>query len=584
MIGSSAVLLALLASADAFYTVKRQVAREFLFQGIPPSREIRWYPCNETQEVYMECARLDVPLDYKNTSNNLRAIIPIVKFPTNATGEDYKGAVLTNPGGPGYLGTEFVYNPTIAKGIVANVTGTGYDILGFDIRGVGYSIPYGACNVTAEDVFDPLRQNATRDGYRNTKRNAGGYAKHGGGPPGALDTETAYGFYIPQVAESALTQILDYAQNIDTLCQAYVGAENQAGPYMNTAVTATDMLSIAKALARSRGDNSTNPLVHFYGVSYGTVLGQTFATMYPKNVGKFVLDGVVDMDGWQARTETNTNRNADEGLFQFFKRCYEAGPEECAFANGTCNYQDVINRFNRMTLRFNGTQYQGEERIYAELLNTLASGLKSVLLNGLYSAIHTWKNTGIILTALDVATSGPIVLWNATAIAEILAYPLTDRSDRSERPVAPLQHRPYSFYQVACGDALSIYNATISSAEQQLYLGSSVVGGDGRLGDRYVCTRFSTRPKWEWHERIGGATKTPILFVGNTLDPVTPWDDAVKASVKFKGAGVVIVDAIAHAFFDQENNCVQTKVRDYFQNGTMPGNDYKCAEERRPFT
>ncbi|KAF3914641.1 hypothetical protein AA313_de0203055 [Arthrobotrys entomopaga] len=579
MIYNSVVLLALLSSTNALYTVKRQAARQFLFENITPSKEIQWHPCNATQEVYMECARLIVPLDYKNIHNGLEAIVPIVKYPTNATGKDYKGAVLTNPGGPGYLGTEFIYSPRNALDIARNITGPGYDILGFDIRGVGYSIPYGACNITATDLFDPLRQNATRGAYtkREEKRDAKSQSSI---PPGALNTEVAYGFYVPRLPPQFIEQITQYGDSLNEACIAYTGADNQAGPYMNTAVIATDMLSIAKALARSRCQNDTKTLVHYYGVSYGSVLGQTFATMYPDHVGKFVLDGVVDMDGWQARTEYDIVRHLDEGVFQFFRQCSDAGPQRCAFATGT-SYQDVIDRFNNMTSRFNATKYEVEKSVYAPAVLSAVAQLKSTILNAMYSSILEWEGLSVLLSALDEATTAPFEEWNVTAITEIFALPL---QSPSSRPLAPLQERPYSFYQTGCGDAFSVYNTTVSPAQQEVYVSSSVVAGTTRMGDRIICSRYQIRPKWEWHDRIGGTPKTPILFIGNTLDPVTPWEDAVKASVKFTGSQTVIVDLIAHSAFASENTCAYSKMRAYFQSGKMPGSDYHCPEGRRPFT
>lgn len=580
MIATSAVLLALLSSADAFYTVKRQIARELLFEGIRPSKEIEWSPCNETQTVYMECARLIVPLDYQDPDNGLEAIIPIVKYPTNATGNSYKGAVLTNPGGPGYLGTEFIYNPGIAREIAVNVTGPGYDILGFDIRGVGYSVPYSSCNITADELFDPLRQNAT-EGNSFTKRNTRRLKSRIAIPAGAKETEKSpYGFFIPELPPSFLAQYAASADDLTAACVAYTGADNQAGPHMNTVVTATDMLWIARALARARGQNDTNALVHYYGISYGSVLGQTFATLYPDRVGKFVMDGIVNMDGWQTRTETDIVRNADQGFFEFFKRCFAAGPKKCAFATGMC-YQDTINRFNRMMSRFNATQAEVDGSELAVPLTALITQLRSTILDSLYASIDSWEGLAVIFNALDKATSGPITGWNVTEIATIITLPLSPPSSRAP---APLQLRGYSFFQTACGDAPSIYNYTISPGEVYTYLRASAIAGHARLVGRVSCSRYSIRPKWEWYEKIGAKTKTPILFLGNTLDPVTPWDDAVKAALKFPGAETVIVELIAHSTLLQRNTCSTKKLQSYFQQGKLPGADFKCAEEKRPFT
>lgn len=83
---------------------------------------------------------------------------------------------------------------------------------------------------------------------------------------------------------------------------------------MNTPIVAMDMAAIVEALARWRGEwtqfshpiqEPQNPMeqsdlglhkLQYWGFSYGTLLGETFASMYPHLVGRLVLDGVVDSD------------------------------------------------------------------------------------------------------------------------------------------------------------------------------------------------------------------------------------------------------------------------------------------------
>jgi pimeloyl-ACP methyl ester carboxylesterase len=85
--------------------------------------------------------------------------------------------------------------------------------------------------------------------------------------------------------------------------------DDALGAYMSTPVVAMDMKAIVEALSRSRTESlsrcrsNTRPWqiesvdkIQYWGFSYGTLLGETFAAMYPDLVGRMVLDGVVDAD------------------------------------------------------------------------------------------------------------------------------------------------------------------------------------------------------------------------------------------------------------------------------------------------
>ncbi|EPS36267.1 hypothetical protein H072_10271 [Dactylellina haptotyla CBS 200.50] len=208
-----------------------QLSNEQLFDGISEATNLEWHPCsNKTLEVKYGCARLSVPLDYNKPENGLRAIIPIIKY-TASKGVPYKGTVLVNPGGPGGLGTEWVYQH-----------------------------------------FKPEHQNATEISQtkisgRRIKRDVGSNSRN--------DTDTgnfAYGARVPQEQLYDAPGALKYFDKKNAACFETVGAYNQAGPHMSTAVVATDMLSIGKALAREKGTPEDKTLVNFYGASYGTVI------------------------------------------------------------------------------------------------------------------------------------------------------------------------------------------------------------------------------------------------------------------------------------------------------------------------
>lgn len=73
-----------------------------------------------------------------------------------------------------------------------------------------------------------------------------------------------------------------------------IGGSQDAGPHMSTLTNARDMIRIADAFAATDDGRSVPnaSLVNFYGASYGSYMGEVFASVFPDRVGKFILDGV----------------------------------------------------------------------------------------------------------------------------------------------------------------------------------------------------------------------------------------------------------------------------------------------------
>jgi len=251
------------------------------WDDIPPSETLNWVPCFPYNGPRFLCARLTVPMDYSRpltaSPDHPKVHIAMVMLPGPGhglvTGRFSDAPLLVNPGGPGGQGTEFVLEAGGALQLVAG----GRDVVGFDPRGIGATVPPADCFLPpgAADRSDALM-------HRYTFQVMG----HDSGLPNATaDALAKHAFRIKALAKMCEQR----AGNQEIF--GFVGTPNVARD-MKTIVDAWDAWMegegfVAEApFASSAADGTTVPVpsvsgkLVYWGFSYGTLLGATYAAMF----------------------------------------------------------------------------------------------------------------------------------------------------------------------------------------------------------------------------------------------------------------------------------------------------------------
>ena len=200
------------------------------------SQEVVWEPC----ENGFQCAKVTVPMDYANPDGDT---IQLAALRAPSTGKK-PGSLLVNPGGPGGSGYDFVKDAAgthFSQSVRAN-----YDLVGFDPRGVKRSAPV-KCMTDAERDAARAKVYDLRN-RRRAGRRAGRQQGH---------------------------------------------RRNSARPRPDPLLGHIDTVSAAKDLDILRAVVNDTKL-NYLGYSYGTFLGSTYASLFPDNVGRMVLDGALD--------------------------------------------------------------------------------------------------------------------------------------------------------------------------------------------------------------------------------------------------------------------------------------------------
>ncbi|MEO7555777.1 MAG: alpha/beta hydrolase [Acidimicrobiales bacterium] len=247
---------------------------------------IHWESCDDGSGL--DCATLDVPLDYADPSGPTTTIA-LDRIPANDPGKRI-GSVLVNPGGPGGSGVDFV------KGGGAGFGGDvldRFDIVGFDPRGVGASSPVDCATTTVDDLR-------------------------------AVDADP----------DDAAEQ-----DQLDTAAKAVADdCRDNAGdvlPHIGTDDVVRDMDSIRQAV----GDDQLT----YAGYSYGTLLGLRYLALFPTRARAIYLDGVVDPTQDFVGFLTGQAKAFETRLQAIFDDC-PSGESGCPNGGAEAAYDEIAKR------------------------------------------------------------------------------------------------------------------------------------------------------------------------------------------------------------------------------------------------
>ncbi|WDK12014.1 hypothetical protein CGRA01v4_03293 [Colletotrichum graminicola] len=405
------------------------------WDDVPTSEELRWVRCilpgmAPAGRGYM-CARLTVPMDYQRplnkSSDNPKVHIAMVLLPALGhgleTGRFSESPLLVNPGGPGGSGTAFVL-PPYGPNIQLAAGGT-LDLIGFDPRGVGATTPRADCFVDTE----PGHESSTRAKNLGYLHRLTWLAM--GHDVGLLNTTAA-----------AEDQLIHRNKAASKLCSLKDG-EAGGFRYMATPNVAADMKAIIEAHDAWLKDNgfdtiplsagtltksetappSTRGKLVYWGFSYGTFLGQTFAAMYPQLVGRFILDGVVESGAYDApvsyfpaplsktlkhdvltaqKTWISAIQDADAVLDKFFYFCHLAKTGCALFRDGDDGPAPVKERYEQAMAKLRDEPITAVSTLGHMPVVLMEADIKRVLFASLYSPVKAFPLMAKFLNRLFV--------------------------------------------------------------------------------------------------------------------------------------------------------------------------------------
>ncbi|KAI1785891.1 alpha/beta-hydrolase [Ganoderma leucocontextum] len=541
LVGTAAVTVGLHVFKDRLYasdypevlvhpapaTMSMEGGPEFDWQSLEPSTEINWAPCYDGQQ----CARLLLPLDYlSDDPSGATTAIALRMIPARDR-TNYRGAVLINPGGPGGSGTELVAR----RGQnISTIVGDSFDVLGFDPRGVGASTPRLDCfsSKSQRDIW------YTQEGHQ----------------------------FLNASDEGVLGLYKARQRLVGDRCAESDGGEEGIARFMSTASVATDMLRITEKLGQEK--------LHYWGFSYGSILGQYFAAMYPDKVGRVIIDGVYDAENYRSALWNSNLLDNEAVIDSLFTYCHQAGPLKCALYEPTPSA--IRDRYNRVLSAVE------RDPVPVSLAEPPVLLTRKMLVAQIFSAAYSplVAYPAVISTIRAIETNNQTVL---AALAQ-LAHPVPT-CDCARSPRSPSLLENDAFYAIACGDGDA---RTFDRAAYQAFYGELTRDAPtaGPIWATYHlgCTQWPVRPRWRYTGALAARTTShPLLVVQPRYDPVCPLRDARAARARYGGAGLLVQNSYGHCSLSAPSVCTAKHVRAYMEQGTLPAEGTVCEPDEVPF-
>ena len=340
--------------------------------------------------------------------------------------------------------------------------------------------------------------------------------------------------------------------------------EKSARDLLATACHATDVENVLRRAARHKGEEKLN----YWGFSYGTDLGQHFATVQPHRVGRMVLDAVGDVNDY-VQTEWGADLNdIDKITKNFTASCYEAGPERCSlFDDG--GPSQVLQNIDSLLEKLEQDPLSAWTKEGPTAISR--SDVLKLMFDSWYKPMAAFKQTANMLSDLSHGNGSSFAAWKAVPFRSFCS---TSSKESDSAGVA-----------IRCSDGRDISHESQTDFLQWIARMKEQSPTFAALWAevRMPCVFYTIRAKWRYTGPFGGLTAHPILFASQTLDPVTPIRNAFAASKLFPGSAVIESMGMGHATVAMPSTCTAKWIRKYFQTGELPETGTKCEVDMGPF-
>ena len=446
------------------------------------------------------CGTIDAPIDWNAPEGETFQLF--FKYKPVPGVEKY---LFVNPGGPGASGADFVTDSLSAIG--TEKLRASYNIVGFDPRGTKGSNPIKCLDSKGMDDFL----------YKDT-----------GFPAGS-----------PSDLAASRASISSFTK----ACESNTGA---ILAHVDTQSAAKDLDLLRAVFGQKKLD--------YLGYSYGTYLGATYATLFPRNVGLFVLDGAIDPTVTEEVESLNQLKGFDLALRNYMLDCLANQPD-CPF---TGSVDQGLSRISQFLTKLSSQPLPSPD---GRQVGQVAAS------TGLYMTLYSDEYWGYLTGAFNQA-------FDSNDGSEFLR--LADFYNDRQEDGSYSTNMFEAFISIGCLDSRADASPAAQAEQNNKMLAASPTLGRFWQNGAEMCANWPY-PVAEPIQSFAAEGSPTILVIGTTGDPATPYQEAVSLAHNVLANGFLLTfKGEGHTAYGRSNDCVANVVDDFLLTGTLPESEPVC--------
>jgi len=324
--------------------------------------------------------------------------------------------------------------------------------------------------------------------------------------------------------------------------------EQNGGPllgHVSTIEAAKDMDVLRAALGEKK--------LNYLGKSYGTFLGATYADLFPQLVGQFVLDGVVAPDLTSSQVNAGQAVGFETATRAYVKNCIDSGncPLGGTVDEGMSRLRAFLKQLDAHPLPIRDAH-----------VKQLTEGWGSL---GIAAAMYDQGSWSTLTDALSAAFRG-----DGNPLMD-LANSYAERNSNGSYQGNLMQ----VIYAVNCLDRSDSKDVSHYENEAKAIAGKAPTWGSFLAWSSVPCGYWPVPPN-NAPKRITAAGSGPIVVIGTTRDPATPYAWSVDLAGELQNGHLVTFNGDGHTAYMRANSCLNNSVDAYLLKGTVPASGLRC--------